>query len=188
MQTIGTTSATNILYRERYVLLPTPPPAVNQAESTEKIRLQSLQTWASTRLNPQHAWRVLGDGRARTTFAIKEQAVIIWTGWGILAIPLFAIGALGGTALGLAFGLGTGDLNTGAASNAGTVAGLLAAAAATWALGRYLNRPRPGFDPRTGRPITVTNRHRLMLIPLQYVGVAGAVVALVVAGQLLAAA
>src|SRR4051794_23186668 len=40
--------------------------------------------------------------------------------------------------------LGTDDLNTRAGSNAGTVAGLLAAASATWMLGRYLSRPRPG--------------------------------------------
>lgn len=113
--------------------------------------------------------------------------MIIWTGWGILAIPLFGIGALGGRRSGWPLGLGTGDLSTGATSNAGTVAGLLAAAAATWILGRYLNRPRSGFDPRTGRPITVTNRHRLMLIPLQYVGVVGALLALAVTGQLIAA-
>lgn len=35
--------------------------------------------------------------------------------------------------------------------------------------------------------MTVTNRHRLMLVPLQYVGVGGALVALVVAAQLIAA-
>jgi hypothetical protein len=113
--------------------------------------------------------------------------VIIWTGWGILAVPLFAIGGLGGTALGLALGLGTGDLATGAGSNVGTVAGLLAVAVATWIWGRHLNRPRRAFDPRTGQPVTVTNRHRLMLVPLQYVGVVGGLFALVVATQIITA-
>ena len=109
--------------------------------------------------------------------------MIVWSGWGVLAIPLFALGALGGTSVGIVLGLGEGDFG-GGASNPGTVVGLLVAGMATWILGRWLNRPRPRFDPRTGRPVTVANRHRLMLVPLQYVGVCGGVLALVIAVQL----
>jgi hypothetical protein len=113
----------------------------------------------------------------------KGDNVTVWTGWGILAIPLFALGALGGTSVGIVLGLGEGDLG-GGASNPGTVVGLLVAGVTTWILGRRLNRPRPGFDPRTGRPVKVANRHRLMQVPLQYVGVCGGVLALVIAVQL----
>jgi hypothetical protein len=106
--------------------------------------------------------------------------MLVWTGWGILAVPLFALGGVGGTSLGQALGLQAG-------SNAGTVVGLLAASVATWVLGRRLNRPQAGFDPRTGLPVTVANRHRLMFVPLQYVGVCGGALALVVAAQLVTA-
>lgn len=109
--------------------------------------------------------------------------MIVWTGWGILALPLFALGGLGGTSLGVALSFGVGGLDGGSA-NPGTVVGLLVAGVATWLLGRRLNRPRRGFDPRTGHPVTVANRHRLMLVPLQYVGVCGGLLALVLAVQL----
>ncbi len=103
--------------------------------------------------------------------------MLVWTGWGILALPLFALGGLGGTSLGEALGLQVGN-------NAGTAVGLLAAAIVTWVLGRRLNRPRTAFDPRTGAPVTVANLHRLMFVPLQYVGVCGGVLALSVAVRL----
>lgn len=98
-------------------------------------------------------------------------------------MPLFALGGLGGTSLGIALGLGPDGVDGGSA-NPGTVVGLLVAGVATWLLGRRLNRPRRGFDPRTGQPVTVANRHRLMLVPLQYVGVCGGLLAVVIAVKL----
>jgi len=120
------------------------------------------------------------------TASILDQGgeMIVWTGWGILGLPMFALGALGGTALGTALGLGPGSLDTGAPSNPGTVGGLLVAAVATWFVGQRLNRPRSMFDPRHGRPVLVANRHRLMFVPLQYVGVVGGLAALGIAVSL----
>jgi hypothetical protein len=66
-----------------------------------------------------------------------EGIMLVWSGWGILAVPLFALGGLGGTSLGEALGLQLGN-------NAGTAVGLLVAAVATWVLGRRLSRPRTG--------------------------------------------
>lgn len=109
--------------------------------------------------------------------------MIVWTGWGIVGLPLFALGVLGGTALGTTLGLG-GGVETGGATNAGTVVGLIAAAVATWVVGKRLNRPRQGFDSRTGQPVLVGNQHRLMFVPLQYIGVVGVLAAVGLAVQI----
>lgn len=109
--------------------------------------------------------------------------MIVWTGWGILALPLFALGALGGTSLGVALGFGAGDLATGAPTNLGTAVGFALASVAVWFLGRRLNRPYLGFDQRTGQPIHVQNGHRLFWVPLQYLGPVGGVLSIVFAVQ-----
>jgi hypothetical protein len=101
--------------------------------------------------------------------------MIVWTGWGILAIPLVALGALGGTSIGVALGLGAGDMSTGAETNIGTAVGFALASVAVWFLGQRLNRPRQAFDARTGQPVQVANRHRLFFVPMQYLGPLGGV-------------
>lgn len=114
--------------------------------------------------------------------------MIIWTGWGIVALPLFALGALGGTSIGVALGLGDGDVSTGAETNIGTAVGFALASVAVWFLGRWMNRPRDGFDPRTGEPVQLRNQHRLFFVPIQYLGPLGGVGAVVFAVQALTAA
>ena len=114
--------------------------------------------------------------------------MLVWTGWGILALPLFALGALGGTSIGVALGLGAGDMSNGAETNIGTAVGMAAASVAVWFLGRRLNQPRDGFDPRTGEPVQFRNRHRLFFVPIQYLGPLGGVAAVVFAVQALTAA
>jgi type IV secretory pathway TrbD component len=114
--------------------------------------------------------------------------MIVWTGWGIVALPLFALGALGGTSIGVALGLGEGDMTTGTETNIGTAFGLALAGVAVWFLGRWMNRPQDGFDPRTRRLVQVRNRHRLFFVPIQYLGPLGGVGAVVAAVQALTAA
>jgi hypothetical protein len=114
--------------------------------------------------------------------------MIVWTGWGIVALPFFALGALGGTSIGVALGLGEGDMATGAETNIGTAVGLALAGVAVWFLGRWMNRPQDGFDQRTGQPVQVRNQHRLFFVPIQYLGPLGGVVAVVFAVQALTAA
>lgn len=101
--------------------------------------------------------------------------MIIWTGWGILALLLTAAGGALGTTVGTALGAPPDEANLGSAL------GLALAAYAIWAIGQRLNRPVEGFDPATGQPVLYRNRHRFWLVPLQYwappVGAAAAVVA-----------
>jgi hypothetical protein len=113
--------------------------------------------------------------------------MLVWTGWGILAIPIFALGALGGTSIGVALGLGEGDMRTGAETNIGTAIGFALASVAVWFLGRWLNQPQDGFDPTTGQPARFANRHRLFFVPMQYLGPLGGVAAVVFAVQALTA-
>jgi hypothetical protein len=114
--------------------------------------------------------------------------MIVWTGWGILAVPLFALGALGGTSIGLVLGFGTGDMRTGAETNIGTAVGLGLASVAVWFLGQRLNAPRQAFDQRTGQPVQVANQHRLFLVPVQYLAPLGGIGAVVAAVQALTGA
>jgi LPXTG-motif cell wall-anchored protein len=114
--------------------------------------------------------------------------MIVWTGWGILALPLFALGALGGTSIGVALGLGAGDMSTGAETNVGTALGMALSSVAVWFLGRRLNAPRDGFDTQSGQAVQVRNQHRLFFVPIQYLGPLGGVAAVVFAVQALTAA
>jgi len=102
--------------------------------------------------------------------------MIFWTGWGILVLPIGALGGLGGTSL--ASALGSSDN-----PNLGTVLGLVAAGAVIWLLGRRLNTAQPGFHPQTGQPVLYANRHRLWLLPMQWWGPIAAVVGVVVGVQ-----
>jgi hypothetical protein len=107
---------------------------------------------------------------------IRGIIMLVWTGWGIVAIPIFALGLLGGTSLGTALGLGAPGQ-----TNLGTALGCALASAAVWLIGTRLNRPRPSFDPQTGAPAQVGNMHRLWFLPIQYLGVLGSVGAVVLA-------
>ncbi|GAA3999846.1 hypothetical protein GCM10022247_20210 [Allokutzneria multivorans] len=90
--------------------------------------------------------------------------MIVWTGWGILALLIAALGGGGGSGIGVALG-GPSD-----SPNLGTVIGLALAAVAIWFVGERLNRPVQGFDQNTGQPVLYRNRHRLFWVPMQYFG------------------
>ena len=103
--------------------------------------------------------------------------MIVWTGWGALAllVPLAFTAAL--SAAGTALGASPEGLNPGSAI------GLLAGAVAVWFLGRRLNRGASLDELRAGHPGPRANRHTLFWIPMQWwapVQGVGAVVAAVV--------
>jgi hypothetical protein len=88
--------------------------------------------------------------------------MIIWRGWGVLALLIAGLGGGGGTAIAGALGMDTSE------PNVGTAFGLLLAAAAIWVVGARLNAPRPGFDTMTGERVVYRNVHTLMFIPMQW--------------------
>lgn len=88
--------------------------------------------------------------------------MIIWSGWGILVVPIVAI------SVGV-FAIGTGA--AGLNEVAGIIVGFLVAAPLTWLLGRKLNGPdasRTLVDPQTGGTVVLRRRHSLFFIPIQY--------------------
>ncbi|EIZ86520.1 hypothetical protein WYO_0788 [Methylobacterium sp. GXF4] len=104
--------------------------------------------------------------------------LFIWSGWGIVVVPValgtaVAVGALGGLAL---RALGHPELTFLAVS-----LGLFAAAAATWMVGRRLNTtpPRALIDPATNARILLRRRHTLFWVPAQYWSVPVALAAFV---------
>ncbi|GJE13613.1 MULTISPECIES: hypothetical protein [Methylobacterium] len=104
--------------------------------------------------------------------------LFIWSGWGIVVIPVVigtavAVGALGGSAL---RALGHPELTFLAVS-----LGLFAAAAANWIVGRRLNGrpPRELIDPATNQRVLLRRRHALFWVPVQYWSVPVALAALV---------
>lgn len=99
--------------------------------------------------------------------------MISWNGWGILAVPIFAVCLIGGTSLAVALGWGSVDAAGAMPTNIGTVGGALAAGTIVWFFGRWLNQPVQRFDPRTGAPVLSVNRHRLFAIPMRYLAVVG---------------
>lgn len=93
--------------------------------------------------------------------------LFIWSGWGILAVPVIigtavVVGALGGFAL---RAVGHPDLMFLAVS-----LGLFAAAGANWVVGRRLNGapPRELVDPATNQRVLLRRRHALFWVPIQY--------------------
>ncbi|TXN67810.1 hypothetical protein FV230_13810 [Methylobacterium sp. WL6] len=93
--------------------------------------------------------------------------LVIWSGWGILAVPVVVgtavvVGALGGLALRAA---GHPDLMFLAVS-----LGLFAAAGANWLVGRRLNGAPPLelVDPATNQSVLLRRRHALFWVPIQY--------------------
>lgn len=103
---------------------------------------------------------------------------VIWSGWGILVIPLVVgtsvvVGAVLQWAL---TSLGRPDLAFLAFS-----AGLFAAAGVNWLVGRRLNGGvgRELLDPATGERVLLQRRHKLFWIRMEYWSVPVALAALV---------
>ena len=93
--------------------------------------------------------------------------LFVWSGWGILVLPVVmgtavAVGALGGLAL---RALGHPELTFLAVS-----LGLFAAAGANWLVGRHLNGtpPRELVDPTTNQRVLLHRLHRLFWIRMEY--------------------
>lgn len=101
--------------------------------------------------------------------------MIIWSGWGILVVPLVAVSV--GILAAVAGAAGMHNI-------VGMVAGLVAAAPLTWLLGRKLNGPdasRTLVDPQTGQTVVLQRRHSLFFIPVQY----WSIVCIILAGVIL---
>ena len=98
--------------------------------------------------------------------------MIVWRGWGVLALLIGGLGGGLGTGLGVALG-GARDR-----ANYGTVTGLLLAAVAIWFVGSALNKPKPGYHPATGQPVLFRNQHSLFFVPMQFWGPIACVVGL----------
>ncbi|WP_375465363.1 hypothetical protein [uncultured Methylobacterium sp.] len=93
--------------------------------------------------------------------------LLIWSGWGILVLPVvmgtaIAVGALGGLALRA--------LNHPELTFLAVSLGLFAAAAANWLVGRRLNGtpPRELIDPTTNQRVLLHRLHRLFWIRMEY--------------------
>ncbi|HEY0203130.1 MAG TPA: hypothetical protein VGC15_03140 [Acetobacteraceae bacterium] len=102
--------------------------------------------------------------------------MVIWSGWGILVVPVTLLVGGGVTVL---FGALLNAAGLGRLAGFALVAGLLAAAAANWWVGRWLNG-RPGrvlLDPATGQQVVLRRRHSLFFIPAQWWAVPLAVAA-----------
>jgi hypothetical protein len=91
--------------------------------------------------------------------------MLIWTGWGILVVPIAA--ALSFLGVGFAQLV---NLN----AEAGVFIGLPLACVAVWYVGNHLNRPVEGYHPRTGERVIYRNQHTLFWIPMQYFAFIGA--------------
>lgn len=101
--------------------------------------------------------------------------MIVWRGWGIVALLIAGAGGGGGTALGVALG---GRTDT---ANLGTALGLALAAVALWFVGSRMNAPKQGFDPNSGEPVVYRNQHTLMFIPIQWLAPALGMAAIIAA-------
>ncbi|QBI52660.1 hypothetical protein [Streptomonospora litoralis] len=103
--------------------------------------------------------------------------MIIWRGWGILALLITVLFCLPA-------GLGIEALLGSEFVPFGIAAALVLAGVSVFLLGQRLNAPRPGYHPQTGQPVLYRNQHTLFFVPMQYVGfvLLGASVLLLVAG------
>ena len=93
--------------------------------------------------------------------------LFIWSGWGILVLPVvfctpILVGASGGLAL---RAIGHPELTFLAVS-----LGLFAAAAANWFVGRRLNGkpPRELVDPATNERVLLRSLHKLFWVRMEY--------------------
>jgi membrane protein DedA with SNARE-associated domain len=103
---------------------------------------------------------------------------LIWSGWGILTIPIVLVAAVvvGGGLQAALTAAGRPDL-----AFLAFFAGGMAGAAANWVIGRRLNGtpPRELLDPRTHERVLLYRRHKLFWIPMQYWSIPVAIAALV---------
>lgn len=99
--------------------------------------------------------------------------MIVWTGWGFLALIIGAVGGAGGTGIGVALGGRTDG------PNVGTAVGLMLAGVVIWFVGSKLNAPRSGFDQQTGQPVMYRNRHTMFWVPMQFLGPLAGLVGLI---------
>lgn len=105
--------------------------------------------------------------------------MIVWSGWGILVVPLVVV------TVGI-FGFATGA--AGLNEVGGIIAGFLVAAPLTWLLGQKLNGPdasRTLVDPETGEAVVLRRRHSLFFIPVQYWSIPCVILAVVLLALLL---
>ena len=95
----------------------------------------------------------------------RYESVIIWRGWGILTIPIVIL--IGGPVVAILNNLLAG---TGRYAGLALTAGLLAAAAVNWFVGRRLNRTpaRELLDPVTGERVVIRRSHDLFFVPMQW--------------------
>ena len=85
--------------------------------------------------------------------------MLIWSGWGILVIPIAAAVSFVGAGLSSLVNL---------SPQVGVYLGCVLASAPIWYVGSRLNRPVPGYHPRTGERVVYKNQHTLFWIPMQY--------------------
>jgi len=104
--------------------------------------------------------------------------LFIWSGLGVLTLPIVAL------TVGITVALGMRGLEAIGRPDLAYLAfslGLLLAAAVNWVVGRRLNRA-PGrelVDPSTGERVVLRRRHTLFWIPMEYLSVLLALAALV---------
>ena len=91
--------------------------------------------------------------------------MLIWTGWGILLVPIGAAAAFLGVGFAQLINL---------SSDAGVLIGLPLACVAVWFIGISINRPVDGYHPRTGERVIYKNQHTLFWVPMQYYAFIGA--------------
>lgn len=103
-------------------------------------------------------------GAARLSQGFNDD-MIIWRGWGILTVLIVVL--VGGAVVAV-----TGPLLVGSGRYAGLAltAGLLAAAAVNWGVGRRLNG-RPGrelVDAATGERVVLRRSHELFFVRMEW--------------------
>lgn len=89
--------------------------------------------------------------------------MIVWRGWGILAVLIAAIGLFGGVFVGVKL-LGSGSGWDG--GRIGIAIGLAIAAVANWFVGKSVN------DNLRLQGVTAIKRHTLFFIPMQWWSIA----------------
>ena len=85
--------------------------------------------------------------------------MVIWSGWGILVIPIAATMSFLGVGIASSVGL---------SAQMGLIVGCALAGVPIWFAGRRLNRPVDGYHPRTGERVVYKDQHTLFWIPMQH--------------------
>ncbi len=90
--------------------------------------------------------------------------MIIWRGWGSLALLIAALFQLIGYGIFTLFGL---DAASDAAKYTGYLM-FLPAAVVLWIIGKKMNKPIAHTDQATGKQVISKARHSLFFIPIEY--------------------